>query len=311
MDTALSRPHPRHLIGIDGGGTGTRARLISAQGALLGYGEAGPSALARGVEAAWAQVQLAVSRAGAAAGLAELQGEDCALGLGLAGANVRALAESFVQAAPAYAGLVLDSDAYTALLGAHGGRPGAIVAAGTGSVGEALHADGRRIEVGGWGFPVGDEGSGAWLGLRAMRHAQQAADGRVAAGALARAVWQVAGSDTQTLLAWCVGAGQTRYAELAPLVFDTAPEDAMAERLLGHATRALEAMARALDPAGTLPLALMGSVGRRLAPRLAPELRERCVEPQGDAAEGALHLIRRHLAEQAAPLRSGSTGVLS
>jgi glucosamine kinase len=112
---------------------------------------------------------------------------------------------------------------------------------------------------------------------------------------LARAVWRVAGADPQALLAWSVGAGQTRYAELAPLVFETAPEDPMAERLLAHATRALEAMARALDPAGVLPLALMGSVGRRLAPRLAPELRERCVAPQGDATEGALHLIRKHL----------------
>lgn len=299
MNTAAPRPHPRHVIGIDGGGTGTRARLTSAQGAVLGYGEAGPSSLTQGVEAAWAQVKLAVSRACAAACLPELTGSDCALGLGLAGANVRTLAEDFVRSAPDHAHLALDSDAYTALLGAHGGRPGAIVAAGTGSVGEALHADGRRIEVGGWGFPAGDEGSGAWLGLRAMRHAQQAVDGRVAAGPLARAVWRVAGSDAQALLAWCGGAGQTRYAELAPLVFETAPEDAMAERLLAHATRALEAMARTLDPAGSLPLALMGSVGRRLAPRLAPELRARCVEPQGDAAEGALHLIRRQLAGQA------------
>lgn len=296
MNTAAPHRHPRHLIGIDGGGTGTRARLISVHGEVLGFGEAGPSSLARGIDAAWAQVRLAASRACAAAGLSEMRGADCALGLGLAGANVRALAEAFVQSAPPYAGLVLESDAYTALLGAHGGRPGAIVAAGTGSVGEALHPDGRRIEVGGWGFPAGDEGSGAWLGLRAMRHAQQAVDGRVAAGSLARAVWRVAGGDAQALLAWCGGAGQARYAELAPLVFETAPDDAMAERLLAHATRALEAMARTLDPTGRLPLALVGSVGRRLAPRLAPELRQRCVEPQADAADGALHLIRRHLA---------------
>lgn len=300
MSATAPHPHPVYVIGIDGGGTGTRARLTSASGRVLGYGEAGPSALSHGIHAAWVQVQLAMSRACTAAGLPELQSADCALGLGLSGANVRAQAESFTQAAQAYASIVLDSDAYTALLGAHGGKPGVIVAAGTGSIGEALHADGRRIEVGGWGFPAGDEGSGAWLGLRAMRHAQQAADGRVAAGALAHAVWRVAGADAQELLAWSLGAGQTRYAELAPLVFETAPEDAMAERLLAHATRALEAMARTLDPAGVLPLALMGSVGQRLAPRLAPELRERCVAPQGDAMDGALHLVRRHLAQQAA-----------
>jgi len=295
MNAAFMLPQPRHLIGIDGGGTGTRARLTTVDGRLLGRGEAGPSGLAHGVDAAWAQVRLAVSRACEAAGLPELPTGDCAIGLGLAGANVHALADAFVRAAPAYAGFVLDSDAHTALLGAHGGGPGAIVAAGTGSTGEALFADGRRLSVGGWGFPAGDEGSGAWLGLRAMRHAQQAADGRVGAGALARAVWRVAGTDAQALLAWSLDAGQTRYAELAPLVFESAGEDAVADRLLGHATRALEAMARTLDPAGELTLALLGSVGQRLAPRLTRELRARCVAPQGDAADGALHLIRAHL----------------
>jgi glucosamine kinase len=64
-------------------------------------------------------------------------------------------------------------------LGAHGGGPGAIVAAGTGSIDEALRHDGEHVSVGGWGYPVGDEGSGAWLGMCAMREAQLASDGRL------------------------------------------------------------------------------------------------------------------------------------
>ena len=44
---------------------------------------------------------------------------------------------------------------------------------GTGSVGEIKLADGRHVEVGGWGFPAGDEASGAWMGLRAINHVQQ------------------------------------------------------------------------------------------------------------------------------------------
>ena len=84
--------------------------------------------------------------------------------------------------------VALESDALTTLLGAHAGQPGVIVAIGTGSVGEVLHADGSRHEVGGWGFPSGDEAGGAWIGMRAINHAQQVVDGRVPGSALWRSI---------------------------------------------------------------------------------------------------------------------------
>ncbi|KAK0359944.1 hypothetical protein LTR94_029266, partial [Friedmanniomyces endolithicus] len=73
----------------------------------------------------------------------------CAIGLGLAGVHNKEWAAAFRAANPGYAALTLDTDAFSTLMGAHGGRPGAIVAIGTGSVGEALRADGARVEVGG------------------------------------------------------------------------------------------------------------------------------------------------------------------
>jgi glucosamine kinase len=219
------RPPLPHAIGIDGGGSGTRARVVDAQGLTLGQGEAGPSALGQGIEQAWAHVQQAIARAFAAAGLAVPAPARCALGLGLAGAHSPARRDAFLAMAPAYGHLQLDTDAGTALRGAHGGAPGAIVAAGTGSVGEALRRNGQRVSVGGWGFGIGDEGSGAWLGQAAMRVAHHALDGRAATGALARAVWRVAGGQRDTLIDWCAAAGQHGFARLAPLVFDTADAD--------------------------------------------------------------------------------------
>jgi len=293
--------YPPYLLGVDGGGSGTRVRLIAPAGQVLGHGEAGPSGLAQGVEQAWRHIELAVARAFAEAGLSAPQPAQCALGLGLAGVHAPALAQAFMRAAPAYRMITLDSDAGTAVLGAHGGQPGAIVAAGTGSVGEVLRADGTRKQVGGWGFGVGDEGSGAWLGLGAMREAHRALDGRAHAGALAQAVWRVAGGQREALVDWCSGAGQHGFAKLAPLVFDNADADGAARQLLMEAAVALGELAQALDPAGTLPVALMGSVARRLNPWLDPSLRERCVEPQGDAIDGALLLIRRALKVQLGP----------
>jgi len=305
MDTDPLRSFPaaadhaelRFVIGVDGGGSGTRARLATRSGAVIGNGDAGPSALGQGIETALANVRHAISLAFVNAGVPVPAPAACALGLGLAGAHLPARCEAFVRAAPRFGRLVLDTDAYTALLGAHRGQPGAIVAAGTGSIGEALCRDGRRLFVSGWGFPVGDEGSGAWLGLRAMREAQRALDGRAQVGPLVRAVWRAAGSTRETLLDWCEHAGQNAYAQLAPLVFECAHTDPWADAQLDNAARALENIAAALDPDATLPLVITGSIGQRLAPRIAAATRARCVVPAGDALDGALYLIRQAIGE--------------
>jgi glucosamine kinase len=283
------------LLGVDGGGTGTRVLLARRDGGVIGRGAAGPSALARGISSAWAEIARAVALAFADAGLPSAPAERCALGAGLSGANHRPWHLAFLQANPGFARLELETDAFTMLLGAHAGAHGAIVASGTGSVGEVWHADDRRASVGGWGFPIGDEGSGAWLGFHAMQHAQQAMDGRTTPGALAHAVWARCGNDRDALLGWCAQANQFEYAQLAPLVFDAEAADPAAAELLLGATDALALMARALDPDGRVALAVSGSVGQRLAPRLAADLRARLVDVADGADAGALNLIRRAL----------------
>jgi len=289
----------RFIIGVDGGGTGTRARVCSPEGSVLGFGEAGPSGLSQGVEQAWRHVLQASRAALAAAGSPDASWSDCALGAGLAGEHVLALREAFIatqpQHAPGLQALALASDALAALLGAHGGQPGLVLVAGTGSVAEALWADGHHRTVGGWGFGVGDEGSGAWLGLQAVRHAHHVLDGQVAAGPLAKAILAATGADVPAMRAWCAQAGQRAYAALAPLVFEHEAADPMAAALLRDAATALSDMVRALDPAGQLPVVCSGSIAQRLLPYLPPMLRNRCRAAQGDAADGALHLVCRKL----------------
>ena len=281
----------RYLVGIDGGGSGTRARLVAADGQRLGEAQSGPSSLSQGVEAAWRNIEEAIAASFASAGMGMADRGHCALGLGLSGASVPSQREALLRHARHYGRVAVETDSYAALLGAHEGRPGAILVAGTGSAGEALRRDGSRVLVGGWGFPVGDEGSGAWLGLAAMRIAQQAMDGRGGDGALARAVWQHAGTTRETLLAWCARAGQNAYGQLAPLVFDTETSDPASVDLVFSLCHAIEAHFQALDPAGELPLCLHGSVGARVAGRLAPSIGARLVAPRGDALDGALRLL--------------------
>jgi glucosamine kinase len=286
-----------YLIGVDGGGTGTRARLCDTHGQVLALGEAGPSSLSHGVAGAWQQIVLAVTRAFTAAELPVPEWQHCALAAGLAGVNAPEQAAEFKAANPGFATLVAETDSFTALVGLHGGEPGLVLIAGTGSVAEVWRPDGSRRIAGGWGFPIGDEGGGAWLGFEAVKLAQQTIDGRATPGPLSEAVCAATGRDADTMLSWCARANQTAYASLAPLVFDTANVDAQAAALLDGAVLALDALVHALDPDGTLPVVCSGSVARRLQDRLPSVLRKRCREPRGDAADGALHLLRLKLAE--------------
>lgn len=282
-----------YLIGVDGGGSGTRALLQRQGGEVIGRGGAGPSALGQGVAQAWRHVEAAVRAAFADAGLQVPRWDRCALAAGLSGVSHPPQREAFLAANIGFARLAAETDSYTMLLGAHAGQPGAILIAGTGSIAEALRADGSRATVGGWGFPVADDGSGAWLGLHAVRHAQAAMDGRANVSPLARQVWMRCGDDRESLQSWCDAAGQYEFAQLARLVFDLEGADPIAAALLQRATQALEDLALAIDPRGRLPLAASGSIGERLAPRMRPGLRDRLVPAQEGPAAGALMLARR------------------
>lgn len=284
-----------YLIGVDGGGTNTRVRLARRDGAELATGNSGASGLRHGIENAWAAVNTATAKAFAALGIDHIPMASCAIGLGLAGVHNKEWAAAFRAANPGYAALVLDTDGFSTLMGAHGGRPGAIVAIGTGSVGEALRADGKRIEVGGWGFPAGDEASGAWMGLRAIGHVEQVLDGRAEGAELARDVIAACGGNRDAIQVWLGKATQTDYAGLARFVVAHGAVDPVATAILEQAGRDVANIARALDPGGTLPLALCGGLGETLRLYLPAETLARCSPPHGDSALGALRMIELHL----------------
>jgi glucosamine kinase len=282
-----------YLIGVDGGGSGTRALIHSVHGELVGTGEAGPSALQQGIPQAWDHILQAVRGGFAAGGVAVPAWQRCALAAGLSGVSHAPWRQAFLERDPGFGLLEAETDSFTMLMGAHGGQPGAIVIAGTGSIAEALRADGSRATVGGWGFRVDDEGSGGWLGLQAVRHALAAFDGRANPGPLARRVWMHCGDEREALQEWCGSAGQFEFGQLARAVFECEDSDPAAARLLVQATEALEELALAIDPRGRLPLAVSGSIGQKLAPRLRPYVRSRIVPARAGAAEGALMLAQR------------------
>jgi glucosamine kinase len=280
-----------YLIGVDGGGTGTRVRLASLDGTELAQATGGPSALSQGIDKAWTTILAAVGEACAAADIGDPPLAKMGIGLGLAGVHNKEWAAQFTAANPGFAALVLDTDGFSTLMGAHGGKPGAIVAIGTGSVGEAMLEDGAKVEVGGWGFPAGDEASGAWMGLRALNHIEQVLDGRVEGAAFARDVIEHCGGTRDAVQIWLGRANQTAYASLARFVVAHGETDPVARAILEHAGREVAGIARALDKSGTLPLSLCGGLGEVLLAWLPEDTRARVTPPEGDSAKGALRMI--------------------
>ncbi|MBB5467778.1 glucosamine kinase [Paraburkholderia sp. CI2] len=284
--------HDFFLIGVDGGGTGTRVVLGDAQGRELAQAASGPSGLGLGIPRAWQSIQAACGEAFQQAGVA-LDWSRCVLGCGLAGVNNRDWLAEFHQQAPRLAGLAVETDAYTTLLGAHDGAPGVIVALGTGSVAASLASDGEFRMASGYGFPSGDEASGAWLGLRLIVHAQQALDGRAAVDDLTQALLAHTGArDRDSLVVWLCTANQTAYARLAPIAIEHRAHP-FAARLLGEAGVEVGKMIAALDATGALPVALCGGLGTPLREYVPQAYQARLREPQADSAHGGLQLARR------------------
>ncbi|WP_420210416.1 BadF/BadG/BcrA/BcrD ATPase family protein [Burkholderia aenigmatica] len=282
-------------IGIDGGGTGTRAVLADRHGRELAQGRGGPSGLGLGIERAWASIGAACADAFTQAGLA-FNWSQCALGCGLAGVNNAAWLAAFRAQAPLGA-LAVESDAYTTVVGAHGGAPGLIVALGTGSIAAALDAAGACRIAGGFGFPSGDEASGAWLGVRALAYAQQALDGRVPRDAFASALLAETGAqDRDALVQWSCDANQTIYARLAPIVF-AHRSHRVAGALIAQAGDEIGKMIDALDPQQVLPVALCGGLADALAPAVPARHAARLRAPLDDSAHGALQLALQALRE--------------
>ncbi|WP_175999168.1 BadF/BadG/BcrA/BcrD ATPase family protein [Burkholderia stabilis] len=280
-------------IGIDGGGTGTRAVLADRHGRELAQGRGGPSGLGLGIERAWASIGAACADAFTRAGFG-FDWSQCALGCGLAGVNNAAWLAAFRAQAPLGA-LAIESDAYTTVVGAHDGAPGLIVALGTGSIAAALDAAGACRIAGGFGFPSGDEASGAWLGVRALAYAQQALDGRVPRDAFADALLAETGAqDRDALVQWSCDANQTIYARLAPIVFAHRAHP-VAGTLIAQAGEEIGKMIDALDPQQALPVALCGGLADALAPAVPARHAARLRAPLDDSAHGALRLALQAL----------------
>lgn len=236
------------FVGVDGGGTRTRAVVIDGDGRELARAEdEGAVVTAHRPDDAAEAVRRVVEAA-----LEKCGRRDRADGLwaGLAGAGTaapRAAVTRALRRLDLAERLVVGTDVEAAFYDAFGDGPGLLVIAGTGSIVWARYADGTERRVGGWGHRLGDEGSGYWIGLEGLRRLTSSEDGRTAPTAMEAPLLDACGVGTVAeAVGWVETASKSRVASLAPHVVACADAgDEAALTIVSEAVQHLVTMVRA------------------------------------------------------------------
>lgn len=274
-----------YWVGVDGGGTHTRARIRDQAGKLLGEGRSAGSNLELGIAHAHANVLAAIASARITAGLGIECEQQMGVGLALASAELADCYHAMLAMPFPFASVKLTSDAFGACLGAFGGLEGAILIAGTGSVG-LVYQEGQIRTCSGRGFPISDIGSGAWLGLRAIQQSLLCHDGILPPSTLAVRLLDRFKRDQAEVVRWAARAIPADYGHFAPWVFDAASDgDELANQLLDETCEQLRILLEGMTQLGARQIALLGGIGTRLAPRLG---QLNLIPPQADALDGAI-----------------------
>ncbi|MEP5568655.1 MAG: BadF/BadG/BcrA/BcrD ATPase family protein [Halioglobus sp.] len=289
--TCKQQPTPLYL-GIDGGGSKCKARIQGLN--VAGTGTAGPANPFQNLEQAKESIIDASLLALADAGLPKTMMSELVAGVGLAGVNVPKFMDLMQRWDHPFAKMYLTTDIHIACLSAHGGENGAVIVAGTGSVGYAC-IDGKSTSYGGHGFPFGDKGSGAWLGLEAIKAALLYLDHLGPETCLLQDIEQnleVNGLDIAEAMA---GARTRDYGSLAPLVLSAADSgDIVARGIIEDGAAYLSEMASRMLAAGADGFCLLGGLADNISRWMAPEVIEFLVEPKQEPDYGALLFAMTH-----------------
>ena len=288
----MTEPTGTVRIGVDAGGTGTRA-VVTRDGVVVDRLSGGPLNVLLHNDAL-DRLALMIGSSGATEA-----------GLGLAGVRSpleadRIAAELEVRTGAAVA---VADDAESALLGAFDGAPGIVVIAGTGSAAYGRSAGRRSVRVGGHGYLLGDEGGGYWIGNQAARRALTSFDGTgPALPGLESLVCKHFSLDEVGEVEGIVYSAPTDRAALAGLVPSLAlSDDPAVADIFTSAAEGLAALVTAVrDRLGLLPVAMIGGVWN------VPAVRSRFVEltgaidPLHPPEWGALLLLDQPLPEEIA-----------
>ncbi|MCF6220635.1 MAG: N-acetylglucosamine kinase [Robiginitomaculum sp.] len=283
-----------YFLGIDAGGTQCRARLTDSTGRIIGSGLSGPGNVRKNYKQAFSAITDAYFQAIREAELSANNVAQIRACFGIAGiGRTGTKAELQMQPLPFHE-VLFTNDAVIANIGAHSGQDGGVVIVGTGSIGIGRIA-GKSIRVGGYGFPISDEGSGAYIGAKALSATLSAADGRVEHSGLTTALFRNFDYDIQVLNDWLDTATPKDFAAFAERIITAANDsDPVGYEIVQNAAKHIETLIKSLFKYDVPRIALCGGIGEPIKPWLSPRINAKLVKPDGDALDGALWLARQN-----------------
>lgn len=293
MRDMLTLDSDQLYLGIDGGGTKCRASVFSADNKVLGTGLSGPAnpfhgeaqakvAILQSVEIALANANLPISVVG-----------DLIVGAGLAGVNLPSVFESMSGWSHPFKKMYLTTDLHIACLGAHCRDEGAVIVAGTGSCGYS-YVNGKATMLGGHGFTLGDKGSGAWLGLEAVKAVLLASDSLGPQTCLNDLIGDHLQAQGVMIVDKMGVAKSSEYAQLASFVLEAAEQkDEVAVKILREGTDYLSAVAEKLWATGPGRMSLIGGLAEALTPWLKPSIAVRLSNPISPPEYGAVYFAQQ------------------
>ncbi|MCL3880910.1 BadF/BadG/BcrA/BcrD ATPase family protein [Marivita sp. GX14005] len=281
-------PDTSILIGVDGGGTGCRVAVGTRAEGIRAQAEGGAANVTTDFDLAIRNLLSTIDTACRRAGIDDLSA-GVRLHLGLAGVLSEKDASRVAAALP-FAQVTVTDDCTTALAGALGGRDGYLVSAGTGSF-VAARKNGVASSVGGWGFQISDQGSGAWLGRNALESVLLCHDGLKEHSPLTHALLESFSCDPARLVHFAKTAGAGDFAALAPQIVNAAKAgDAIAAPLMKRGADYLQnALTRSGFTSGNR-LCFTGGIGPHYADHFPSEMLTNRVTPKGTPLDGAFFL---------------------
>ncbi|MEX0623187.1 BadF/BadG/BcrA/BcrD ATPase family protein [Saccharospirillum sp.] len=279
-------------LGLDGGGTGCRAAAQRPDGTYTDVMVGGPANIFSGGEAALRNIYetacQAVRASAPSIAIETLKPQVVAV-LGLAGA-VEVNAGERIKQMLGFGAVHVVGDVEAALNGAFQSQNGVMSAIGTGTV-HASKLNGAMKRVGGYGFLLGDEGGGAWMGRALLSRALHVRDGLIESSDLTREIWREMG-DLATMLTFARMAAPAEFAAFAPRIIAAGEAgDTVATTIISDAALWVHQSIDSLQTQDVpMPVAFTGGLGPFFAKRLAD--RWPIKKPIGSALDGALWMAR-------------------
>jgi N-acetylmuramic acid 6-phosphate etherase len=296
------------IIGIDGGGTKTHGRIKEVNTGTFFELNGGPSSLSNDFALASKTISnLLLQLMDKFDSHAQCKPENISVVIGVAGGGVASQATKLASELPfSFANLEVCNDAKTSLFGANNGEPVTVVALGTGSVGARLDAESREHYYGGWGFPVGDDGGGAKLGLSAVQSLLHELDSHDAkkdlntttlpesSSALLVQLLEMIGPKPSDLPEWLANVTPAKYAAICPLIFALESKCKLAKKLIKQHVHHCEQLILTSRKNSKTPVVLLGGLSGVTFPFLTEAVTEYCQLALGTSLDGACLLAEKN-----------------